>query len=50
MSFYKVTMVLEVTEGHPRKWVADAIWDNLSGQEEMIHEIDFEELVDYVPE
>ena len=25
MAVYKVTMVIEVNEGHPRKWVADAI-------------------------
>ena len=49
MAFYKVTMILEVVEGHPRNWVAEAIWDNLNEGED-IQEIAYEELVDYTPE
>ena len=46
MAVYKVTMVIEVNEGHPRKWVADAISENLNDGEDIL-EIDFEELEDY---
>ena len=49
MAFYKITMILEVAEGHPRKWVGDAIECNLNEGEDII-EIDCEELVDYTPE
>lgn len=49
MTFYKVTMVIGVNEGHPRNWVPEAIWENLKGDEDL-HEIDYEELVDYDPE
>ena len=46
MAVYKVTMVIEVNEGHPRKWVADAISECLDLDEDIL-EIDFEELEDY---
>ena len=46
MAVYKVTMVIEVNEGHPRKWVADAISECLDLDEDIL-EIDFEELENY---
>jgi hypothetical protein len=43
MSKYKVTLVLELNEGHPRKWLSEAIWENLNDGEDIL-EIDYEEL------
>jgi len=43
MSKYKVTLVLELNEGHPRKWLGEAIWENLNDGEDIL-EIDYEEL------
>ena len=39
---YKVTIILEVNEGHPRKWIPEAIYENLQYGEELI-EITYEE-------
>ena len=46
MAIFKVTMVIEVNEGHPRKWVADAISECLDLDEDIL-DIDFEELENY---
>jgi len=43
MAAYKVELVLTVNEGHPRKWLADAIWPNLQEGED-IEDIHFEEM------
>ena len=47
MKLYKITMFLELNEdaGHPRKWVPEAIWDNLQDGEDIV-EIQFDEVVD----
>lgn len=45
MAQYKVTMVLEVVDGHPRKWLADAIWENLNEGEDIL-ELEIETLDD----
>ena len=46
MAIYKVTMIITTDEGHPRKWVADAISENMNDGEDIL-EIDFEELENY---
>jgi hypothetical protein len=43
MATYKVELVLTVNEGHPRKWLADAIYANLQEGED-IEDISFEEM------
>lgn len=35
MATYKVELVLTVNEGHPRKWLADAICANLQEGEDI---------------
>ena len=35
MATYKVELVLTVNEGHPRKWLADAIYENLQEGEDI---------------
>ena len=46
MAIYKVTMILAVDEGHPRKWVADAISENLNDGEDIL-DIELEQVEDY---
>lgn len=43
MATYKVELVLRLNEGHPRKWLADAIYENLQEGED-IEDIYFEEM------
>lgn len=43
MATYKIELVLTVNEGHPRKWLADAIYANLNEGED-IEDISFEEM------
>jgi len=44
MKTYKVTFTV-VCDGHPRKWIPDAIWENLnSGDGEDVLEYNFEEV------
>jgi hypothetical protein len=47
MQRYKITMVLELDEeaSHPRKWLAETIYDALRDGEDLV-EIQYEELVD----
>lgn len=35
MTTYKVELTLSLNEGHPRKWLADAIWENLQEGEDI---------------
>ena len=44
MKTYKVTFTV-VCDGHPRKWVPDAIWENLNADDgEDVLEYNFEEV------
>lgn len=43
MATYKIELVLTVNEGHPRKWLSDAIYANLNEGED-IEDISFEEM------
>ena len=44
MKTYKVTFTV-VCDGHPRKWVPDAIWENLNvGDGEDVLEYSYEEV------
>jgi len=44
MKTYKVSFTV-VCDGHPRKWVPDAIWENLNaGDGEDVLEYNFEEV------
>ena len=47
MQRYKITMVLELDDdcNHPRKWLAETIYDALQEGEDLV-EIEFEEVVD----
>jgi hypothetical protein len=42
MKTYKVTFTV-VCDGHPRKWVTDAIWENLNVGEDVL-DYEFEEV------
>ncbi len=50
MSKYKVEMIVEVNEGHPRKWIPDAVSAGLEDGEDIlewsIEEIDDQEFSD----
>ena len=43
----KLTLVLNKESSHPRKWLNEAIWDNLNPGED-ITEIEFEEVEEKV--
>jgi len=47
MQRYKITMVLELDEeaNHPRKWLAEIVYDALRDGEDLV-EIQYEEVVD----
>lgn len=43
MPKYKVEMIVEVKEGHPRKWIPETIAEQLSDGEDIL-ELDIKEL------
>jgi len=46
MSKYKIEMIIELKEGHPRKWIPQTIEDQLYQKGESILELDIKEIED----
>ena len=45
MTTYKVTLIIKIDGGHPRKWLPETITDSLEPEEDLL-EYNIEELED----